>query len=452
MTTYFVDSTKTAGADTGGDWTDAFLSMARDWGALAADPLVYVRSIHAESDPAAKSITGTSAEGSAATTKIYSVLGAATGTTPGALTRGASVTCTGTTNDLRIHEKIYINGVDFVTEDDFNLGTGSGSDHYVTLEDCSITLTGTSGADVIAIGQGSGIAQAFKLVDTDITFGNVAQGFNINACKFYWNGGSLLTNNVTNLFELANLSRPYWARVENVDLSVLTGSVIHAANQAVIFDLHLSRCEMGTGSAFVNGALDIPGSLVRASNCQIGTDADPSFQLYQHTYEGTVEATSASYRTSGASDDERTNPISWDMSTVAGSQREWPSNALESPAITGWTDGDGSTSHTYRIYIASGGTQQDDDVWFDLITPNEDSTSSQGLRSTTRLPPEGTAANLTTDAASTWTGADVGTKQYMSITVTPDKPGPISARVYMASDAGTAAGHVFVDPKIYIDV
>ena len=58
-----------------------------------------------------------------------------------------------------------------------------------------------------------------------------------------------------------------------------------------------------------------------------------------------------------------------------------------------------------------------------------------------------TPANLTADGVSEWNGADVTTAQYIDITYTPDKPGPIEARIYLAKPSE----RVSVDPKIYID-
>ena len=121
--------------------------------------------------------------------------------------------------------------------------------------------------------------------------------------------------------------------------------------------------------------------------------------------------------------------------------------ALEAFPIAGWTDGDGSTAHTYRIYIASGGTLQDDEIWFDFTGPNDAATDSLGLRKTTRLAPLGTPSNIATDGVSTWNGTDVGTLQQLDVTYTPDKPGPITARIYLAKPTE----RVSVDPKIYID-
>jgi hypothetical protein len=83
----------------------------------------------------------------------------------------------------------------------------------------------------------------------------------------------------------------------------------------------------------------------------------------------------------------------------------------------------------------------------DLIGPNDAATDSLGVRQTTRPDPMATPANLTTDASSTWNGADVTTKQQIDVVYTPDKPGPITARVYVA----TPSERVRIDPKIYID-
>jgi hypothetical protein len=162
---------------------------------------------------------------------------------------------------------------------------------------------------------------------------------------------------------------------------------------------------------------------------------------------GKVSADTSRYRTGGAKDSERTNPISWDFDTTVGSVRGWPGHAFVGPPITAWTDGDASTSHTYRVAFASDATIQDDELWMELEGPNDAATNSLGVIKTTRLAPRGTAANYTTDASSSWTGSGVGTKQYMEVSYTPDKPGPVTVRVYMAK----ASDNIYVDPLIQID-
>jgi hypothetical protein len=112
-----------------------------------------------------------------------------------------------------------------------------------------------------------------------------------------------------------------------------------------------------------------------------------------------------------------------------------------------WTDGDASTAHTFRIAIASDATINDDEFWIELEGPNDAATDSKAVFQSSRVAPRTTAAALTTDASSSWTGSGVGTKQYAEVSYTPDKPGPISVRCYLAK----ASDNVFVDPKIQID-
>jgi len=83
----------------------------------------------------------------------------------------------------------------------------------------------------------------------------------------------------------------------------------------------------------------------------------------------------------------------------------------------------------------------------ELEGPNDAATNSLAALKTTRVAPRTTAAAYTTDSGSTWTGTGVGTKQYMQITYTPDKPGPVSVRVMMAK----ASDNIYIDPKIQID-
>jgi hypothetical protein len=135
------------------------------------------------------------------------------------------------------------------------------------------------------------------------------------------------------------------------------------------------------------------------------------------------------------------------MNTSVHSIRGYPGHALVSPPITAWTDGDASTAHTYRIAFASDATIQDDELWMELEGPNDAATNSKAVFQTDRVAPLTSAANHTTDGSSSWTGSGVGTKQYMEVTYTPDKPGPVTVRIYMAK----ASDNIYIDPKIQID-
>ncbi len=448
MTDYFVWA-GASGNDSGDSWANAAPSLMIDWGATITPGTdqVYVRSTHVESTAGALTLLGSTAEGTTAPVDIRCVVGADTGTVPGNLAKGATVDTT-SSGDMFIDENVYIYGVDFTANDD--LFIGSATDANITFEDCVLSSGVNNGDDVI-IGREGAFGSWVTFLNTDISAGSDAGGtVSFNGGNFTWLGGTLTTNH-TNFFDMPRTGRAY---VQNVDFSVLTGALVGGASNSgghIIF----RRCLLGTGATIISGTIDVPGLIVESFHCQIGTDTDPAFQMETHTDRGSVTHSTDRYRTGGASDGERTNPISWKMTTDVGSKRSYPGHALESPAIAGWTDGDGSTAHTYRIYFASDATQDNDELWFILTGPNDAAINSLGVMSSaglvgTRVDPETISAAHTSDSGSTWTGSDVATKQYMSITYTPDKPGPISAVLYCAGVAGTTKD-IYFDPKIYID-
>ena len=423
----------------------------RDWGAegdfTPATDVVYVRSIHAESAASLLTIKGSTAEGAVARVDVRSVVGDTSGTTPGNLATGASVTAS-TSNDIIIAESIYIYGVAFDAGDDMFISDPT-LDNDIELESCTLALeTSASAADRWLFGDTSTMGSHIRLKDCTFTPGDAGNGTLITNCRVIFEGCTW-SSTLTDFLKFFD-AEPSDIILRACDLSNIQGNLVSAAEPSHHVSISFQRCELHTSASFVTGTIDVPGVRVEFIHCQVGTDSDPAFQTAIYTKRGLVAVDTARYRTGGASDGERTNPVSWDMDTTVGSVRSYPGHPLESPAIVGWTDGDASTAHTYRIYFASGGTQQDDDIWFELIGPNDAATNSLGVRNTARVAPETAAGNHTTDAASTWNGADVTTKQQMDISYTPDKPGPISVIVYMATDAGST-GHIFVDPKIYID-
>jgi hypothetical protein len=374
-------------------------------------------------------------------------VGDTTGTDPGNLATGASVTATGTT-DIIANEGLYIYGVEFYSSDDILIGNTS-ADHDIFLESCRLELTGAvSGDDIVLGAASSNLSDKITLLNCALDFGAASQSISPRHGQTSIIGGAVEFD-LTVLIENPSTNTHAGPLVfRGVDLSALvsanlvTGSAANA-ERLIIF----SRCLLGSGTGIVTGTIDVAGFRVESYHCQSGTDSDPAFQLEVHTKEGTITADTSRYRTGGAKDSERTNPIAWDMDTTVHSARGYPGHALVSPPITAWTDGDASTAHTYRIAIASDATIQDDEFWIELEGPNDAATDSKAVFQTSRVAPRTTAAALTTDASSSWTGSGVGTKQYAEVSYTPDKPGPISVRCYMAK----ASDNIYVDPKIQID-
>jgi hypothetical protein len=421
----------------------------RDWGAegdfTPGTDYIYVRSVHSETSSSTLTITGSTAEGTTAPCRVICCVGDTTGTDPGNLATGAAVNTDNTAADVSIREGLYIYGVDFLSNDDINLAVGA-VDHDTVLEQCRLELIGTATSDRIYIGtSSSNPSSAIRLNSVAVDFANASQGLYLYNGVLLWNDGSVA-------FDVNTLVVLPGGRgeiiVKGVDFSALSSSALidgTTANNSR--KLVFSRCLLASGAAIVTGTIDVPGFRVESYHCQIGTDSDPAYQMEINDSRGKIVTDTARYRTGGAKDSERTNPICWDMDTTVHSVRGYPGHPLVSPPITAWTDGDASTAHTYRIAIASDATIQDDEFWVELEGPNDAATNSQAVFQSSRVAPLTAAANLTTDGSSTWTGSGVGTKQYVEVSYTPDKPGPVTVRCFLAK----ASDNVYVDPKIQID-
>jgi hypothetical protein len=378
---------------------------------------------------------------------VICVVGDTTGTTPGNLATGAAVNTNVNTADIVFDEGLYVYGVYFYSNDDIFVCAAS-VDHDIKLEACRLELTGTSGTDILRLGVGDpNSGQRVSLTNTALDFANVGQGIAVSHGRVEITGGSVEYD--VDVFLSIPGNQKGTILVTGMDLSVLSSSALTNGATSVITNrlILFSRCLLASGATIVSGTIDVPGFRVESYHCQIGTDADPSYQMEIQDARGKVSANTAKYRTGGASDGVRSTPISWDFDTTAGSVRGYPGHAFEGPPISAWTDGDGATQHTYRIAFASDATINDDELWIELEGPNDAATNSLAALKTTRVAPQTTAAAYTTDSGSTWTGTGVGTKQYMQIQYTPDKPGPVTVRVMMAK----ASDNIYVDPKIQID-
>lgn len=441
------------GANDGTTWEDAYTTLASLSSDATFDPtagdICYVRSSHAENVASVFTLTTFSFsdyEAGEAPVKILSVAGADTGTSPGALTRSASINTSGSTNDINIDSgNFYIRGIDFDSGDDTFLGTGSNdkSKGKMMFEDCTWNV---DSGDTISLANDSGWDDAVRYVFKDCTFdfqgttswmrfgSNLTQ--QLYACDVdFWNCTWTATAVPSPAFRIGDVGSARF-RFIGCDLSGLTGTWFDFSFGVIgSLTFEFIGCKIPASFTLLDDNQNTPAVTWIFRHCEDGTSADPSVAMEVTTAEGKVSVDTARYRTGGASDGERTNPVSWEMDTgdaqLVGSIDEGYS-FLESPTIEGWVDGDGSTAKTLRFYLASGATQNDDDVWVDVWHPNESDTSSQLQLTSSRITPLDTPAALTTDSGSTWTGTDVSTKQYIDITFTPDKPGPVMARWYLA--------------------
>lgn len=212
--------------------------------------------------------------------------------------------------------------------------------------------------------------------------------------------------------------------------------------------LLLRGCEVSSGVVLTAQTVTGEG-IIALEACSNGTITIPELGITEfETFYGTVKSSTSRFRTSGADDGEQANAHSWEM--VSNTNDLEFVNALVGPPIVVWDDG--GVEKTFKIFVASGVTYQDDELWIELQGPAKATStatryverSNDATAGSVPMNPRDTPVNLTTDAVSAWNGTGVGTKQELAITYTPGIAGPVTIRVFLAKASST----VYIDPKI----
>lgn len=431
MATYYVD-VAAVGANNGSSWGDAWVSIHSALAAVAgAGDTVLVDDGHGED-------LGTS--------RNYTIVGASplrvlsVDKADDSLSPGAQVRNNGGTRNTYFYGNWYMHGMRW--ESGGQIGFAPAGSEQATCEQCyfKVGIIGGTGYFYPNFSLDDALT---KFIDVDVELVR-ATSVIIWAAPHRWIGGSLITSSAAGHVFLANYDG-IDLRVSGVDLSAESGALFWPGiNTTHKGEILLEGCKLNAAVDVMSGPIVGPSSRFKVHHCQAGLSIHPTYAMEEHAYYGTIKVSIARYRTDGASDKVRTVPYSWEMEANALAEEIYL--PLASPPLAGWTAGDGSTEYTYTIYLASDATMQDDEFWAELSVPNDDDTSSQVKVLSSRLDPQGTPANITSDADSTWNGAGVGTLQKLVFTHIPDKPGPIEARLFLAKASDT----VYVDPKIYI--
>lgn len=451
-----------SGADDGTSWADAYVTLDRAADSaintgLAAGDFIY---IHVGSTlPHNETGTGTvGTDGPSTERNPIKILGVDKDNSD-ALTVSTTNNISGTTNIALNGIGIYQYGIRWsTTGGDISLENGN-IDTWHRHERCRFTLDSSATSRTINLGGGgsSVMRVRYEFIDTDFAIGTGASatGFNMQHGTMTWRGGTLLGRpGGGDPRHVITAMRGSRIEIDGVDLSTLsaTGHILESlAEQSDV--LRIMNCKMPTGWETKLAELEdgeYYGTTISVEHSDDGTDADPAFQYHMLSDFGEVSTETGIYRTGGASDGERTNPVSWKAIANANATLEIysPMEVNRFMPLAVWIDGDGATAKTLTVHVASGTTWQDDELWAKFEYPSEADTSALKEIQTTRADPLGTPANVSTDG-STWTGAGVGTKQKLEITITPDKPGWVFCWLHFAPGS-VSDETVFFDPQIVV--
>jgi len=337
----------------------------------------------------------------------------------------------------------------------FEVGYGatSGTPHFytvngnngwysgITLENCKIKLAyAVTGCYVYYGNSSSNFAPGeARLIDTDIEFTHAGQGIAVELGRSTMFGGAILGVPPTSLFYGVVHYLSGSTSIIGVDLSNASTNLINVTNMQDL-SLLISRCKLNSSVNAFTGTLVSArrGANIVVELCSAGT---ANYKMAVYDFAGTVVDETARVRTGGASDG--TTPIAWKMVSTANNCFF----ALRTPQIATWIDETGvEKTLTVEILHDSVTALKDDEVWLEAVVLTN-ANYPQALIVTDRgVPVLGGTAQ--TSSSETWytVGMANPNRQKLSVVVTPQMKGFVTAKVYFAKPNYT----VYVDPKIVV--
>ncbi len=437
-------------ADNGATWTSLgapsnFAAFAAPWARLnlgmasgnftTLGDTIFVSNNHAETQASTITYNNLTAAGSTTITPVYCVSDAVA--PPTTLATTGTVTTTGA-NALTVGGNIYVNGLNFSS------GTGASSANLIitdafnsnpsVFENCGITLGTSAAGSLINLNNssGSGNQGLYYFDNCTFAFGATGQTFKIAGRTRIRNPTFAQTGSVpTTAFTLESDGS---VKIEDSNLSKITGTLFGSAAQAGVWDVWVANCQLGAGVTVVSGApTNYAGPRIRLHNSD---SSNTNYRYYYSAPGAVVKQETTIVRTGGSTDG--TTPVSWNITTDATPTLGMP---FISEDLAQWNNTSGSAL-TAIVYLTTNTQLFNNTCWLEIEYP---SSSSFPLGSTisTRMTPLGSPAQLTTDT-STWGGGALTFTYKISSTFTPLSVGPIKFRLYVAALNST----IYFDPYI----
>lgn len=441
MTIYYVDSTATGGANTGGTWANAFLTFAQGvTAATTANDQISVSHAHSESLSADTTYTFSavalqvlcvnSGTGALATTAVI-----------GAQAGNFGITTVG-------GEKLFIYGIEFrvpgSTADSLSLGFGDGS--HIEFENCKFSVVNTAAGATLLMGLNTTGANSYvKCTDCTFRYGHASQATYLRT-NVEIVGCSVDPAGTAPTIWMAVSGIQTFVRFDGCDLSHITGTLV-ANNTSGNSHFEFANCKLGAGVTPVAAAatvLNKGNSMAWLYNCAAG---DEHFHLAHYDALGSTTVSSAIYANSGAQHD-GTNGCSWKITTTANC-------TFFAPYISPWFERyhAATSAITPRVEILRDGSAtayQNDEVWAEF---SYQGTSGSPLATIVRdrMTPLGTPANQGASSlgAGDWTGENATAwfgKLEPLAAITPAEIGMLGARICVGEPSIT----VYVDPTIRV--
>ncbi|MDP2362426.1 MAG: hypothetical protein Q8M94_01515 [Ignavibacteria bacterium] len=286
-----------------------------------------------------------------------------------------------------------------------------------------------------------------QIKNARVTFDNIGAFFSGGFGSIEWVGGALVAaSGVTKLIGPGN-SQACNITIRDVDLSASGRGATAAAlvwiagarNSQV--NILFERCKISADAGFLKvyygaGITGLLGS-IRFHHCSA---SNKTYEFDEDGQFGSIVNENTIVRTGGASDG--TTVQAYKM--VSASTMADNYVPLISPPVYGWTDSTAPTTFTIEVLHDSATALQDDEVWMEFEYP-ANNTDGLGAVASSKCTILAAPADIP-DSAAVWeTGAMANPNtRKLTVTVTPGKVGPITARVCLAK----ASTIVYIDPVI----
>jgi hypothetical protein len=192
-----------------------------------------------------------------------------------------------------------------------------------------------------------------------------------------------------------------------------------------------------TSGYTITPTMNDTNSTIICEDCSSGTISAPEFGYSSRHKHGDISTEKTSVRTGGAA----VHGVTYSHKFVSTSLTSEAGNFLEGPPIAVRVPAGAST---LTIHIASSADMNDDDIWVDVLSPDEavSETAAYDFVSTAAGPTD-TPAAYTTDTGAVWGGADTGTdggtgQQIITVSINPAQAGKAIVRAYLAKPSTTA--------------
>ena len=445
MATYFIDSSKTGGANDGSSWPDAWLSIGDakiDVASFSAGDIVYVASGSVDTYTYGASFT---LVGPSASANPVSFISVTTGTTTYAKATSNQIDLQQDgSRTLTLDGSFYFHGIQMYPGN--TLAPTIINYENIRFDDCKIRLDHTKQITV----SGSYGTTTFRNCeiehnDSIATGAVVIQQNGIGMVELQ---DCLFSNGSNRTGHIISTANQHSVIISGCDFSSYTNATacelisLSAANGVI----NITNCKIPATHTFflVTGTLkeNYQYTIQRTAN---GTDPT---QLDYKTYYGEVISSTSEYRDSGATVEG--TAVGWQITTSV-----WCT--ASAPFKTPWIYANVSAAtYTVDCYITHNTVPTadftDTEVWLE-VEYNGNATSDKWETKTDRNTGNPLAAGTaqTDDAASTWTGITEVFMQKLSVgSVVVSTAGLLRARVVFAFASITSGAACYVDPLITV--